>query len=622
VRHLAAAAPTAMAILLLAIASFSDGAFALRSWAPIGVFLLTVVALAPYARTPRAALLYAAAFAGFAVWTLVSTLWSGRPGASIDGGARALLYAGLVAVPVCTLLTRRSALVAARLLGACAAALVIVTLVRLLAGDAPGQFLAGRLDDPVGYRNATAALFALAFWPLLGIGAQRRAHPLVRASCLALAVTALGLAFLTQSRGVVLGFLCGAVVAIGLGPERLRRTWLALLAVAAVAVASPTLLMPYDAFVASARTVPVAVDEAVGGLAVLAAASFAVALLGALFDGGLRVSKRAERLLARGATALLAVVAVGAVVTGLAAAGNPVSLVERKAREFRDVDATVQGGTRLGSAGGQRYDLWRIAWHDFRAAPVTGAGEGAYPIRYYRERATDRNLSTPHSLVLRVLGELGLVGALLLGGSLAAAVVALRRGWASASDEERRWASVLAAAGAVALGQAAVDWLWLIPGVMGLGLLCLSTAVAIVARRPLPPEAAPRGRRTWPVRAAAVLAAAVVALTFLSDTYVRRARATADPERRLADARTAQDLNPFAAAPRYLQAGALEQLGRVAEGRRALEEVLDLEPESFVTLGLLGDVEKRAGHEAAARRYYERALALNPRDTGLQQLAR
>ncbi len=56
----------------------------------------------------------------------------------------------------------------------------------------------------------------------------------------ALAVTALGLAFLTQSRGVLLGFCCGAVVALALGPDRIRRAWLAILAVAAIAACSGT----------------------------------------------------------------------------------------------------------------------------------------------------------------------------------------------------------------------------------------------------------------------------------------------------------------------------------------------------------------------------------------------
>ena len=52
------------------------------------------------------------------------------------------------------------------------AAIAVVTLVVLL-GDGEASFLAGRLDSPLGYRNATAALFAFAAWPLIGFAARR-----------------------------------------------------------------------------------------------------------------------------------------------------------------------------------------------------------------------------------------------------------------------------------------------------------------------------------------------------------------------------------------------------------------------------------------------------------------
>ena len=58
------------------------------------------------------------------------------------------------------------------------------------------------------------------------------------------------------------------------------------------------------------------------------------------------------------------------------------------------------------------------------------------------------------------------------------------------------------------------------------------------------------------------------------------------------------------------------------QARRELLAALEREPRNFVTLGLLGDLEFRAGHREAARRWYRRALALNPGDGGLQQLAR
>ena len=44
------------------------------------------------------------------------------------------------------------------------------------------------------------------------------------------------------------GLALGGVVAIGLGPERVRRVWVAILTLGLLAVAATTLLTPYDAF--------------------------------------------------------------------------------------------------------------------------------------------------------------------------------------------------------------------------------------------------------------------------------------------------------------------------------------------------------------------------------------
>jgi Flp pilus assembly protein TadD len=80
-------------------------------------------------------------------------------------------------------------------------------------------------------------------------------------------------------------------------------------------------------------------------------------------------------------------------------------------------------------------------------------------------------------------------------------------------------------------------------------------------------------------------------------------------------------LDPVAVTPLYLQASALESMTRRREAREKLEDALSLEPRNFVTLGLLGDFDVRSGDRAGARRYYQRAAALNPRDTGLRQLS-
>jgi O-Antigen ligase len=616
-----AALPTLVAAALLLIASWANGAFQLRSWGPLAIFALVALAVSRGSGVRGPAVGMAVAMWVFAGWSALSVLWADVPSAALEGGARNALYAALVSLPLLTLPDRAWAVRTAKGLTAGLGALVLGTLIACLTGGAD-HFLAGRLDDPVGYRNGTAALFALAAWPLICVAAQRRAHALIRALSFALALAAVGLAYLTQSRGVVVGFALGGVVALALGPDRLRRAWLAILAVAGTGALSHKLLAPYDAFLATSTTVPDAVDRAVTALAALTAAGFVVALLLCLVDGGLRVAGGAARNLRVASGVLLVLVSLVAAVGAAARIGDPVAFVKDKAHEFKQLDVAAPGESRLGSTSGQRYDLWRIAWAEFRSAPLIGVGESSYAPGYYARRATDRNVSTPHSLAASTLAETGLVGALALAGMLVAALLALIRGWKEATPDERRWASGLTAAGVVLIGQSLVDWLWLIPGLTGLGLLCLAVGVATVS---LPREPAPPRARAWSaVRVVPVVAAVLVACVFLADLEIRTARAeaaTATPQRRIALADKAARYDPVSLEPHYLRAGALEEEHQRAAARRELLDALDREPGSFVTMALLGDLETRAGHTAAARTWYRRALAANPRDVGLQQLA-
>jgi O-antigen ligase len=558
---------------------------------------------------------------GFAGWTLASTLWAESPGRALEGSGRTLLYAALVTLGMATIASPRHARRVGALVVAGAGAIAVITLAGLL-GDGADEFLAGRLDDPVGYRNATAALFALAFWPLVAVAAQRRLNPAARGAAFGVANLAIGLAFLTQARGVVLGLALGGAVAIGLGPDRLRRAWLALVCAGGVALASGSLLEPYRAFSDGAGATAADIDSAVSALVLLTVAATAVGVLGALFDGGLRIEDPTRAAGRRvGAGALVAATTI-AVVAALVRIGDPVEFVDARIDEFRGLETAAPGETRLTFGGGQRSDLWRVSLVEFGERPVTGVGEGSYPFGYYEERDTDRNLSTPHSLAFSVLAELGAVGTLLTLGFLAAIAAALRSRW-NAAPRGRWWASALAAAGVVVLAQALVDWIWLVPGVMGLGLLCL--ALAVSSLRPEadpPPQPAPPAARAVLATVLALAALGVAAL-YLSDAQLRKARAEdGAAQSRLDDARAAERLNPWSLPARYHQAGALEELGRAQEARGELHDALELEPRNFVTLGLLGDLELRAGRAGAARAYYGRALELNPLDVGLRELSR
>jgi tetratricopeptide (TPR) repeat protein len=622
--------PALLLSVLLLVSTWWDGAFDLRYWGPLALFataMLLAMVLAGACPLPRSVPLRVAIASiwGLVAFAALSALWSESPAGAWEGAARSVLFAAAFTLALAAGPRARERL--GPLLAVGVTAIAALALLRML-GEGSELFLAGRLNLPLGYRNATAALFAFALWPLLCVAARRGIASGARAAAFAAAVAMLGLAFLTQSRGVALGVLAGGAVAVAIGPDRVRRLWLAIAALAAVALASGGLTAPFDAFDAGEAVTDSDVGSAALALLGLTVASFLLALLGAVLDNGLR-TERLERLRLREvATAALVALVVLAGVAALVKIGNPVSYADRKVDEFTDLEADTTGdsGVRLGTVGGQRYDLYRIAWDRFLEQPLLGGGEGGYEFAYYRERRTDRNLNNSHSLPLSLLAETGLLGAGLFAAWLAAVGLAVARAARRATEGGRLWIAGLAAAGATLLAQSVVDWLWLLPGLFALAAVALGAAAAGAEPDPDPGEEG--GGSPWSAGralAAAGLAVAIIAtgLLFLSDVYLRKARveAAASPPAALDSARTAESLNPLSVNPLYLQASALEAQGDRAGAREALREALRQEPGNFVTLALLGDLETRAGDARQARLYYRRSLRLNPLDVGLRELS-
>ncbi|HEY6638860.1 MAG TPA: O-antigen ligase family protein [Solirubrobacterales bacterium] len=632
-RRVLGAAPAGAVAALLVLAAAFDGAFALRYWALIAILALTILIATQVTggiHVDRGALSVAVGLVwAFAAWTLLSSIWAESAARAWEGAARTILYAAVITVPL-ALRGRRQALWVGQGIFAGVGLVAVITLIALLA-NGPDLFVAGRLDDPLAYRNATATLFAFVFWPLIGLASERGRNTPIRAISFAVAVLSLGLAFLTQSRGVAVGLVFGAAVFLAIGPDRLRRTLFALAAGAGVAIFSSPLLDPYHAFQNGEVLTDSVVQDASTALLVLTFAALLFGLFAALLDNGLRGSAAGDAA-RRVAPYGLAALAVAGFVAALVAIGNPATYASDKWDEFTDLDATTSASsTRLGSVGGQRYDLWRVSWKEFESAPVGGVGEGNYAFDYYEERRTDRNLEDPHSLPFRLLAETGIVGLLLFGGVIVALGVGITRSARSSPPNDRRIIAGLAAGGAVVIGQSLTDWLWLIPTVTGLGLLALALAAVPRGRaedKPAPlklPWFGQRPRLITRFGIAGLLAAAAVSVVFLflSDFYVREARD--DQGRSAADqlsaARTAADLNPVSVIPLYLQASALEAEGERSQARDVLQDALSKEPNNFVTLTLLGDLQVRDGEFDDAAAYYKKASDLNPRDTGLQQLA-
>ncbi|HEV2074823.1 MAG TPA: hypothetical protein VGR10_01130, partial [Thermoleophilaceae bacterium] len=139
-RRTMAAAPAALLALLLLVATFFEGAFDVRHWAPLALFGLVVLggvhltgAHRPVSRPVALAL---------------AAVWAASAEQALEGGAQAVLYASLVSVAVLAVPgPRQMRAIGAMLVGG-VAAIAVVTLLRMHLGGAE-LFVAGRLESPV-----------------------------------------------------------------------------------------------------------------------------------------------------------------------------------------------------------------------------------------------------------------------------------------------------------------------------------------------------------------------------------------------------------------------------------------------------------------------------------------
>ncbi len=609
-----------------ATSPFFQGFYDARVWVPIGLGVITLAAAAAIgrpARLTRAGSLALAGLAGLGLWALISQGWAESAEAAIVEGNRMLILAAVLGLAIVLLRDERRSMFLIGVLGAGVLALAATVLARMLWGDT-SLFLGGRLNEPLGYVNAEATVFAIGIW--LSVAAAERRDPFVAGAGAAAATLCAGLTLMSQSRGAALAVIVSTVAVLVLVPGRQRRTFAVALVGLVVVLASGVLVDVVDAGATEATVRDAGLTLVI--ISVLAGFLWAASVTAhsRATDGRARRSAQLRQVGGRviGGAALLATLVaiafagrvgntIGAQYDAFVSVGEPTGSV---------VPAATTG-SRLLSGAGTRYDYWRVAVDAWQDRPLLGLGAGNYDLAYFPQRRQSEDVRQPHSIELQTLSELGLVGgalfALFVGG---VGLGARRIGRVARIDGPTRTVAVAAVGGTTAwLVHTSVDWMHIIPGVTAMAL-CL---VAVLVRRresgplALTPRAklAPRGGGAFlafGVAAIVVVAGASLARQGLSDHY-RAAAFAALPDRpteALRDADRSLRLDGHAVRSYYARAAALARFDEGALAEESLLEAARREPSDFVTWALLGDLATRRGAEDRAARYYRRARVLNP----------
>jgi len=580
-----------------------------------------VVGALPRVGPSRLAMIALGMFAAFVAWTALSFIWTESAERTAAELARLLTYLGVFSLVLFVRAPREPQ----RLVSAVAAAIVLIALLALLSrlhpawfpsADQTARFLVDsreRLSFPLNYWNALGALLAIGFPLLLQISAAAKTVA-VRALAAA-AIPALILAiFFTLSRASIVGAAVAVVAFIAVSDDRTPK--LLTLALSGLGGGILIALATQRDAVRHGLTNSAAHDQGDELLLIALVVCGAVALIHAvvsklIVDGrrpGWTVPSRNQSLLALGA--LLAALVVGA------AAVDAPGRVSNAVDEFKGGGNAGTGTGRLNSfAGESRYELWTSAVDENRTAPLIGTGAGTFAYWWVRDAVGTEAVLDAHSLYLQTLGEVGIVGLLLLGGFL---VVVIGGGTVATLRAGPGQRSQLAAAlaGCVAFFLvAAVDWTWQVPVLPVTALLLAS--VLVMARGPSP--TAERFFRRLPPRillgAVGLAAVIAIAIPLASTSLVRSSEAevrSRDLTAALADARSAQNVQPDAATPRLQQALVLEIQGDLAAAAVAARAATARESTNWRTWLVLSRIEAERGHVAAAVSAYRKARSLNP----------
>jgi hypothetical protein len=605
-----------------------------RHIAGLGVWLV-VAALLAFGAASRAALgrpFYWASglIVGLALWSAISSLWSGSIELSVIEADRVLVYLGffLAAYLIAQTDQRRQ-----RFAEGIAISLALVAFLALVS-----RLLPHVIEVPVTIESGPRTRYPLEYWNAVGASCGIGAALLLWASRRSLAgwlrwvavgsLPAVLLAlYFTYSRGGVLALLVACGCLLALSHDRL---WLlGTLAIGGIGALPAVWAAQARQSLADNLANQAAVDQGVTVLLILLAGTV-LALV--LFAGLRRLESRGGGgigravQLSRNPVVLRRIALVGALI-GIAAA---IAVGGRAWHQFSRSDVAFPNNPQQhfnSLSGAGRHDFYRVALDAFGEKPLLGHGAGTYVFSWEKLRSIDQPVHDAHSLYLQTFAELGIVGGLLVLALVGVLLWAGFTAWRDASGSRRELHAVLlATALAFAVG-AAIDWFWQIAA---MGAIFFLASGALVAARCAQLARARREangeQRRFGLAVAGLAIAWIAAVALVGPLLVDRELTSAKDaaaEGKLAvavdHAETARSIEPWAASPYTLLGLLAEVEGDYGTASGRLSQAIHREEHSWKLYYLRSRVEEEAGNAAAARADFRRAQELNPRQPVLRE---
>jgi len=560
----------------------------------------------------RLALAAVGLLVAFAIWAVISSSWAPDAERAFAQFNQVSLYVAVLAIAI--VLARL--VPASTLVGGVALALASVASVALVSRVFPSTFglqpgrtlltpLANRLSFPLGYWNGLGIEVALAYPLLLAIMTSRRSRVASALAALPLPILTADM-YLTSSRGA---FVAAGVAVLAYVPLTPRR-WAAFSAIVvagaagAVAVA---VLVHKKALVNGEMNTALGVHQGHRAALLIGIACVVTALV------WLGLAELGRRLPTppRVIGIAVAIAIVGVAIVAIVAA-HPVAKFDDFKHNSASAAAhnTVTTTHLLSSSGSGRWQFWGAAISEFRAHPLNGGGAGSWQEWWLQHGSLPVFSEFAHSLYLESLGELGIIGLLLVVGAVVVAVVGAVR---SALWIESGEIAAAAACGIAFFVAAAYDWVWQLGGiaVVGVGLLGALGA--------LPSTRAGAWDRFGAVRPAlALLAVAAIipqVVVLAAGVHLRNSQsafATGDVDRARSQALAAKAIEPWAASP-YLQLGLISEAEHSYSAAAGwLDKAIHRSRRDWTLWVTAARIETEWGKVGPARRELAQARRLNP----------